>query len=106
NLKPVMVVTAEGAIAVTARVRGAAGARRRILELLDRALEQQGRPREVRLGVVHGDIPEFAEAMRAELVARYQPRQCLLAPITPVIAAHAGVGAWGVFYQVEDGTNG
>jgi DegV family protein with EDD domain len=106
NLKPVMVVTPEGAIAVTARVRGAAGARRRILELLDRALEQQGRPREVRLGVVHGDIPEFAEAMRAELVARYQPRQCLVAPITPVIAAHAGVGAWGVFYQVEDGTNG
>ncbi|HEV8399024.1 MAG TPA: DegV family protein [Gemmatimonadales bacterium] len=105
NLKPVMVVTPEGTIEATARVRGAAGARRRILELLERAFEQ-GRPREVRLGVVHGDIPEFAEALRAELVARYQPKQCLVAPITPVIAAHAGVGAWGVFYQVEDGTNG
>ena len=106
NLKPVMVVTAEGTIEATARVRGAAGARRRILELLDRAFEDQGRPREVRLGVVHGDIPEFAEVLRAELVGRYQPKQCLVAPITPVIAAHAGVGAWGVFYQVEDGTNG
>jgi DegV family protein with EDD domain len=106
NLKPVMVVTPEGTIEVTARARGAAGARRRILELLDRAFEHQGGPREVRLGVVHGDIPEFAEALRAELVARYQPKQCLVAPITPVIAAHTGVGAWGVFYQVEDGTNG
>jgi len=106
NLKPVMVVTPEGTIEATARVRGAAAARRRILELLDRALERQHRPREVRLGVVHGDIPEFAEALRAELVARHQPKQCLVAPITPVIAAHAGVGAWGVFYQVEDGTNG
>jgi len=106
NLKPVMVVTPEGTIEATARVRGAAGARRRILELLDRAFEDQGRPREVRLGVVHGDIPEFAEVLRAELVGRYQPKQCLVAPITPVIAAHAGVGAWGVFYQVEDGTNG
>ena len=106
NLKPVMVVTPEGTIEATARARGAAGARRRILELLDRAFEDQGRPREVRLGVAHGDIPEFAEALRAELVGRYQPKQCLVAPITPVIAAHAGVGAWGVFYQVEDGTNG
>ena len=106
NLKPVMTVTPEGAIVVTARARGAAGARRKILELVGTALESQGRPREVRLGVVHGDIPEFAEVLRAELVARYQPKQCLVAPITPVIAAHAGVGAWGVFYQVEDGTNG
>ena len=104
NLKPVMVVTPQGAIAPAARVRGGAAARRRILELLDRALE--GSHRELRLGVVHGDIPAFAETLRAELVARYRPKQCLVAPITPVIAAHAGVGAWGVFYQVEDGTNG
>ena len=37
-----------------------------------------------------------------ELVARYRPMQCLVTPITPVIAAHAGIGAWGVFYQNED----
>ena len=104
NLKPVLVVTREGAIAAAARVRGGAAARRRLLELLDRALE--ARPRELRLGVVHGDIPAFAETLRAELVARYRPKQCLVAPITPVIAAHTGVGSWGVFYQVEDGTNG
>jgi len=104
NLKPVMTVTSEGAIEPAARVRGAAAARGRILDLLGKALE--GSPREVRLGVVHGDIPGFAEALRAELVARHRPKQCLVAPITPVIAAHAGVGAWGVFYQIEDGTNG
>ena len=104
NLKPVMAVTRDGLIEPAARVRGAAAARRRILALVGRALG--GGPREVRLGVVHGDIPEFAEQLRAELVARYRPKQCLVAPITPVIAAHAGVGAWGVFYQIEDGTNG
>jgi len=49
-----------------------------------------------------GDIPEFAEALRVELVTRYRPMQCLVTPITPVIAAHAGIGAWGVFYQNED----
>ena len=104
NLKPVMVVTREGAIEPSARVRGAAAARRRILEFLGHALQDS--PRELRLGVVHGDIPDFADALRDELVARYRPKQCLVAPITPVIAAHAGVGAWGVFYQIEDGTNG
>jgi DegV family protein with EDD domain len=103
NLKPVMTLTMEGRIEPLGRVRGRDAARHRILELLDRALTP--RPRVLRLGIVHGDIPEFADALRAELVARYQPMQCLVTPITPVIAAHAGIGAWGVFYQNEDGTN-
>jgi fatty acid kinase/fatty acid kinase fatty acid binding subunit len=110
NLKPVMALTAEGAIAPVARVRGAEAARRRILQLLDHAIRATGNgageaARQVRIGVVHGDVPQFAEVLRAELVARYRPKQCLVSPITPVIAAHAGIGAWGVFYQREDGTN-
>ncbi len=103
NLKPVMALNMEGRIEPVARARGREAARRRVLDFLDRALAR--RPRELRLGVAHGDIPDFAEALRAELVARYRPKQCLVSPITPVIAAHAGLGAWGVFYQVEDGTN-
>jgi len=100
NLKPVMALTMEGKIEPVARVRGRDAARRRVLELLDRALTP--RPRALRLGIAHGDIPEFADALRAELVARYRPMQCLVTPITPVIAAHTGIGAWGVFYQNED----
>ena len=102
NLKPVMGLTIEGKIEPVGRARGREGARKRLLELLDRALTP--RPRALRLGVVHGDVPELAEALRVELVARYRPIQCLVSPITPVIAAHAGIGAWGVFYQNEDGT--
>jgi DegV family protein with EDD domain len=103
NLKPIMVLSQEGKIEPIARARGAANARRRTLELLDRALA--GRPQRLRLGVVHGDIPEFAAELAADLVSRYAPLQCLVSPITPVIAAHTGIGAWGVFYQIEDGTN-
>ena len=103
NLKPVMALSAEGKIEPVAKARGSAGARRRMMELLDRALA--GRPKSLRLGVVHGDIPEFAAAIAAELVTRYAPRECLVCPITPVIAAHTGIGAWGIFYQIEDGTN-
>jgi DegV family protein with EDD domain len=100
NLKPVMALTMEGKIEPVGRVRGRDAARRRMIELLDRALTP--RPRVLRLGVVHGDISEFADGLRAELVSRYQPIQCLVTPITPVIAAHAGIGAWGVFFQNED----
>jgi DegV family protein with EDD domain len=100
NLKPVMALTMEGKIEPVGRVRGRDAARSRMLVLLDRALTP--RPRALRLGIAHGDIPEFAEALRVELVARYQPMQCLVTPITPVIAAHTGIGAWGVFYQNED----
>lgn len=103
NLKPVMALTMEGKVEPVGRGRGREAARRRILELVDRALTP--RPRALRLGVAHADIPEFADALRVELVARYQPLQCLVSPVTPVIAAHAGIGAWGVFYQIEDGTN-
>ena len=106
NLKPIMAITQDGTIEPVARARGRAAARRRIMALVGEALTRHGAPQQVRLGIVHGDIPEFAEQLRAELVRRYRPKQSLVSPITPVIAAHAGIGAWGVFYQVEDGTNG
>jgi DegV family protein with EDD domain len=104
NMKPIMALSPDGSIEPVARARGRPALRRRVLERLDRALARG--PQSLRLGVAHVDIPEFAEQLRAELVARYRPKQCLVSPITPVIAAHAGVGAWGVFYQIEDGTNG
>ena len=102
NVKPIMALTQDGRAEPVDRARGRVAARARILARLDRALTP--RPAELRLGVAHGDIPEFAESLRAELVARYEPKQLLVSPITPVIAAHAGIGAWGVFFQVEDGT--
>jgi DegV family protein with EDD domain len=103
NLKPIMAITVEGTIDPVARSRGRAAARRRLLQHLDAALAD--RPRDLRLGIVHADLPAFADDLAVELVARYHPRQCVTGPITPVIAAHAGIGAWGVFYQVDGGTN-
>ena len=103
NAKPIMGFALDGAVAPLGRARGRVAVRRRVLELLDRALA--GAPRALRLGVAHADIPEFARDLAAELAGRYRPTQCIVSPITPVIAAHAGIGAWGVFHQIEDGTN-
>ena len=103
NLKPIMALTLDGRAEPVDRARGREAARARVLARLDGLLTP--RPAELRLGIAHGDIPEFAETLRVELVERYHPKQIVVSPITPVIAAHAGIGAWGVFYQVEDGTN-
>jgi len=103
KVKPIMTLTPDGVVDPVGRARGRDAARTKVLALLDRALAAG--PRELRLGVVHADIPRFAETLREDLVRRYRPKEALLSPITPVLAAHTGIGAWGVFYQIEDGTN-
>jgi fatty acid-binding protein DegV len=72
-----------------------------MLSLLDQRLTP--RPKVVRFGVAHADAPEIAERVRTALVAAYRPRDCLVSLATGVLGAHVGPGAWGLFYQVEDG---
>jgi DegV family protein with EDD domain len=101
NMKPIMTLDREGAAAAVGRVRGQAALLPRLLRLLDAALP---RPRNrLRMAVAHADVPELAERARAALLERYRPLDVLVSPVTGVLAAHAGPGAWGVFYQVEDG---
>ena len=102
GVKPIIALTSDGRAEPVDRARGPEAARTRILAWLERALTP--RPGALRMGIAHGDIPDFAAALRDELAERYQPKEILVSPITPVIAAHAGIGAWGVFYQIEDGT--
>ncbi len=102
GVKPIIALTRDGRAEPVDRARGLEAARTRILAWLERALTP--RPGALRLGIAHGDIPDFAASLRDELTQRYQPKEILVSPITPVIAAHAGIGAWGVFYQIEDGT--
>jgi len=55
------------------------------------------------MGVVHADCPDVAAQVRAALADRYHPMEIVVGPVTSVIANHAGPGAWGVIWQVEDG---
>jgi hypothetical protein len=36
-------------------------------------------------------------------VEKYQPQDCFVTLATGVLGTHVGPGAWGIFYQVEDG---
>jgi fatty acid-binding protein DegV len=72
-----------------------------VLELLEQRLTP--RPKVVRFGVAHADAPEVAQRIQAALVKEYRPKDCLVSLATGVLGTHVGPGAWGIFYQVEDG---
>jgi hypothetical protein len=102
DVKPVLTLGEDGRITPVDRVRGREALIRRVLSLIDQRLTP--RPKVVRFGVAHAEAPEVAERIRAALVAAYRPRDCIVALATGVLGTHVGPGAWGVFYQIEDGT--
>jgi DegV family protein with EDD domain len=101
DVKPIIGMDEEGRLVPVDRARGREAVFRRVLSLLDQRLTP--RPKLVRFGVAHASAPDVAERMRAALVAAFQPRDCLVAQATGVLGAHTGIGAWAVFYQIEDG---
>src|SRR4051812_13277189 len=104
DVKPILSLDAEGHVVPIERVRGRDNVEARVLSQLDQRLTP--RPKVVRFGVAHADAPDVAQRIQATLIERYQPRDCLVAPATGVLATHVGPGAWGIFYQVEDDDTG
>jgi DegV family protein with EDD domain len=102
DVKPILSLDEAGRVVPVDRVRGRDSVVPRVLSLLERRLTP--RPKVVRFGVAHAEAPEAAERLRTALVAAYRPRDCFVSLATGVLGTHVGEGAWGVFYQVEDGT--
>jgi DegV family protein with EDD domain len=100
DIKPILEVSSDGTIVPLDRVRGREHLIPRVLRHLDQRLSS--RPKSLRLGIAHAGADTIAERLKADLVARYAPRTCLVSPVTAAIGVHVGPGAWGVFYQIED----
>lgn len=101
DVKPILSFDGDGQVVPVERVRGRENVEARAPALLAQRLTP--RPRKVRFGVAHADAPEVAERIRAALVEKYQPQDCFVTLATGVVGTHVGPGAWGIFYQVEDG---
>ena len=101
DVKPILGLDAEGRVVPVDRVRGREHVVPRMLSALEQRLTP--RPKAVRFGVVHANAPEVAARVHAALVAAYQPKDCFVSLATGVLGTHVGEGAWGIFYQVEDG---
>ena len=104
DVKPILSFDSDGHVVPIERVRGRENLETRVLALLDERLTP--RPRTVRFGVAHADAPEAAERIRAALVEKFRPQDCFVTLATGVLGTHVGPGAWGIFYQVEDGLAG
>jgi fatty acid kinase/fatty acid kinase fatty acid binding subunit len=102
DVKPILSLDAEGKVVPVERVRGREKVEARVLDLLDQRLSP--RPKVVRFGVAHADAPEVAQRIQAALVKKYRPKDCFVRLATGVLGTHVGPGAWGIFYQVEDGS--
>jgi DegV family protein with EDD domain len=102
DVKPILSLDGKGRVVPVDRVRGREQLVPRVLALLEKRLTP--RPTAVRFGIAHTEAPEMAERVRTALVAAYRPRDCFVTLATGVLGTHVGVGAWAIFYQVEDGT--
>jgi fatty acid-binding protein DegV len=101
-VKPILSFDEEGHVAPVERVRGRENVEARALALLEQRLNP--RPRRVRFGIAHADAPEAARRISSALIEKYKPQDCFVTLATGVLGTHVGPGAWGIFYQVEDGT--
>jgi DegV family protein with EDD domain len=101
DVKPILSFDEQGQVIPIERVRGSENVETRILAHLARRLSP--RPKVVRFGIAHADAPEVAQRIRAALIDQYRPRDCFVALATGVLGTHVGPGAWGIFYQIEDG---
>jgi hypothetical protein len=102
DVKPILSLDTDGRVIPVDRVRGAEAVISRMLALVERKLTP--RPKAVRFGVTHVEAPEVADRVRNALLAAYRPRDCFVALATGVLGTHLGTGAWGICWQVEDGT--
>lgn len=99
DLKPILEVDGAGALTPLTRVRRRANVLPKMLEILARRVPPE---RRVRFGVIHVACPEVVDEVRHALRARYTDCEIVCAAATPIITTHAGAGAWGVAYLVED----
>jgi DegV family protein with EDD domain len=97
NLKPILEIR-DGIVKPVTRVR----TRRKALEkLYDILHEHLGESARVHMAVINVAAPQEADALRKELVERFQPVEMMSTEVSPVIGAHAGPGTVGVVLYVE-----
>ena len=102
DIKPILDVDATtGKLVPVTRVRGRKAMLPKMLETLEAKVPKAAK--KVRFGVFHIAFPEIVAQVTAEIRARWgKDTEVFGVAGTPVIGTHAGEGAWGIAYLVED----
>jgi DegV family protein with EDD domain len=97
DVKPIMELNRAGFVTPISRVRGMRNVLPRMLKVLEERIDRTNQA--VRFGVIHVGAPDIAAEVKSAIQQSYGPREIIVAPATPVLAAHLGAGAWGLCYQ-------
>lgn len=100
DIKPVLEVDDAGKLNPVAKVRGRPKVMPKVMELLADRVPKGAK--KLRFGVFHVACPEIVDEVVREVRGRWGNREVMTAAGTPIIATHAGEGAWGVAWMVED----
>jgi len=105
NLKPILTLSDDGRIRPAGRARGRDGVMEAVLREV-KARVPVGAPG-LRLGIIHVSCVDVVTRLSAELRAHYGPDvDILTGPVTPVLATHLGLGAWGMGWVMDPSVDG
>ena len=101
DIKPVLDIDANGMLVPIDKVRGRKNMLPKMIEILERKVKPGAK--KVRFGIMHIAAPEMLAPVTREIRARYgKDAEVVTTPGTPIFGTHAGEGAWGIAYLVED----
>lgn len=102
NIKPILEVR-EGIVDSAEKVR----TRKRAIEHLLKMAGQLAAGRPIhRFAVIHGDVPQEAEALFDRGVETFQPQEAYLSLATAVLGVHVGPGTLGVIVEWAENHSG
>jgi DegV family protein with EDD domain len=93
--KPLLSVDEDGDIHIKASARSERGVLSAIARRVDKKMEDAD---EKTIFIAHTDCIDKAQRLSRRLRETVHPNEVLIHPLDPVIAAHVGVGALGVFF--------
>jgi DegV family protein with EDD domain len=99
KVKPIMSIeTDDGKVHPLERARTKPKAVDKLFEIMEQRVKGTG---PLHVGVIHGDIPDEAESLKARILELYKPVEVLVNEITPVVGTHLGPGALGMAIYEE-----
>ena len=97
SIKPILQV-AEGEALPFERIRTKPKAIKRLLEIMEKRAGQKG----VHVNLMHAGVPEEAEELKKQLLARFDCAELYVTEFTPVMGVHTGPGLVGLAFYSEE----
>ncbi len=96
NIKPLLYGDYEGHIVACEKYRG----RKKVTEaIVERYRKKAVDPEHSRVFISHGDCPEEAQALAAQVRAIAQPGELIICPHEPLTGSHVGPGMLALFFM-------